>query len=129
MEIDMTTSLAITGNAPIQAGVPPAVEAAGYTGGPGTTLTAAATPEQVPSSATGVAAGGTTLIVVLLIGFFLWRAVDKKKAKPSHIALAFTAGVLLSGSMIGVMAQQTAGSVGTGLATMFSTVTTNSGGR
>lgn len=89
----------------------------------GTAVVAA--PEQLPSSAAGVAAGGTSLIIVLLIGFFLYRAVEKKKAKPSHVALAFTAGVLLSGSMVGVMAQQTATSIGGGLTTMFSTVTSS----
>lgn len=85
----------------------------------------AATPEKMPSSAANVAAGGTSLIIVLLIAFFLYRAVEKKKAKPSHVALAFTAGVLLSGSMVGVMAQQTATSIGGGLTTMFSTVTSS----
>lgn len=92
-----------------------------------TTAVVAAAPEGVPSSAGSMAAGGTGLIIVLLIGFFLYRAVEKKKARPSHVALAFTAGVLLSGSMVGVMAQQTATSIGGGLTTMFSTVTSGSG--
>jgi len=125
----MTMSLATTGNAPTD---PRAVQMLDLTGSPATpttmAVTAAATPEELPAtSATTVAAGSTGLIIVLLIGFFLWRAVDKKKAKPVHIALAFTMGALLSGSMVGVMAKQTADSIGSGVATMFSTVTTSGG--
>ncbi|MCO6011740.1 hypothetical protein NE236_43020 [Actinoallomurus purpureus] len=92
-----------------------------------TTAVVAAPEMPAASSGASMAAGGTSLIIVLLIGFFLYRAVEKKKAKPSHVALAFTAGVLLSGSMVGVMAQQTATSVGGGLTTMFSTVTGSGG--
>lgn len=133
MEITMTTSLATTGNAPTEprtVQVDLAALPASPTGSATTITAAAATPEQIPTgTATTVAAGSTGLIIVLLIGFFLWRAVDKKKAKPVHIALAFTMGALLSGSMVGVMAKQTADSIGTGVATMFSTVTTTGGGK
>lgn len=109
--------------------VPAAVRAAGFPLAPTHTATAvvAAPPQEMPSSAAGVAGAGTSLVIVLLIGFLLWRAIEKKKAKPAYVILAFTAGVLLSGSMVGVMAQQTATSVGGGLTTMFSTVT-NGGG-
>ena len=83
--------------------------------------------QRAPSSVAGISnvAGGTSLVIVLLLGFMLYRAIEKKKTKPGYVAMAFTAGVLLSGSMVGVMAQQTATSVGGGLTTMFSTVTSN----
>ncbi|MGI5233759.1 hypothetical protein [Actinoallomurus sp. CA-142502] len=123
----MDTSIAETGNAPPQPGIVLALDPTSSAGSPA--VAAAATPEQLPAStATTVAAGSTGLIIVLLIGFVLWRALDKKKAKPMHLALAFTMGALLSGSMVGVMAKQTADSIGSGVATMFSTVTTSGGG-
>jgi hypothetical protein len=95
---------------------------------------AAATPQEAPAavSGSGIAAGGTSLIIVLLLGFYLYRAVDKKKTKPIYLVAAFTVGALLSGSLVGVMAKQTANSLGTGAVTMFGTVTngasTNGGG-
>lgn len=114
------------------AGALAAVQAAGHPAIPAgqtTSLVLAApaqAPQQAPPGATTATAG---LIITLVIGFFLYQAIKSKKAKPSYTIAAFTAGVLLSGSMFGVMANQVAGSLGQGLATMFSTVTSNSGGR
>lgn len=85
-----------------------------------------AVPENAPSR--GPVTAGTSLIVVLVLAFLLWRALEKKRARWSHTLMAFTMGVLLAGSMLGVMAQQTAASIGQGFATMFSTVTSGTGG-
>lgn len=110
------------------AGAQAAVTAAGHPAIPAgqTTALVLAEPAQAPQ-APGAAAGTAGLIITLVIGFFLYQAIKSKKAKPSYTIAAFTAGVLLSGSMFGVMANQVAGSLGTGLATMFSTVTNDAG--
>lgn len=83
----------------------------------------AAEPAQAPiQAAPGVIPAGSSLIIILIVGFLLYRAVDKKKAKPVHLIMAFVMGALLSGSMLGVMAKQTSESVGTGVQTMLGTV-------
>ncbi|WP_395110729.1 hypothetical protein [Actinomadura sp. SCN-SB] len=77
--------------------------------------------QQAPTQVPGEATGG--LIMTLLILGFLWYILKHKKARPTHVVAAFTAGVLLSGSLFGLMARQVTASLGTGVATMFSTVT------
>lgn len=111
------------------AGASAAIQAAGHPAIPAgqTTSLVLAAPAQAPQQAPGATTATAGLIITLVIGFFLYQAIKSKKAKPSYTIAAFTAGVLLSGSMFGVMANQVAGSLGTGLATMFSTVTSNNG--
>lgn len=112
-----------------EAGALAAVQAAGHPAIPAdqTTALVLAAPAQAPQQAPGAPAATAGLIITLVIGFFLYQAIKSKKAKPSYTIAAFTAGVLLSGSMFGVMAQQVASSLGQGMATMFSTVTNDNG--
>lgn len=72
--------------------------------------------QQIPAGETA------SLVVVLILGFLLWRSVDQGKARWPIIGMAFTAGVLLSGSLIGQMADQLADSVGQAAVQMFTTV-------
>ncbi|XVQ16372.1 hypothetical protein ACQP1W_52510 (plasmid) [Spirillospora sp. CA-255316] len=109
-----------------------AVHAAGYPAMPSSTQTLAlAAPPQAPQQQAApnpATAGGVGLVVVVALGFLIHRLIDKNKLKWSHAIMCFTMGVLLAGSMLGIMAKQIAGSLGGGLNTMFSTVTTNQGG-
>ncbi|MFI0412444.1 hypothetical protein [Actinomadura sp. 3N508] len=110
------------------AGATAAVKAAGPPAAPATQETTAlvVAQQQAPTQLPGEAEGGTIMIVV--IGGFLWYILKHKKAKPVHVIVSFAAGVLLAGSLFGLMARQVSASLGTGLNTMFSTVTTTGGG-
>ncbi|MGW3771309.1 hypothetical protein [Actinomadura verrucosospora] len=115
----------------IDAGALAAVQAAGTPAIPAEQSTALvlAEPAQAPQAPTqfpGEAEGGT--IMILVIGGFLWYILKHKKARPTHVVASFVAGVLLAGSLFGLMARQVSASLGTGLQTMFSTVTTTGGG-
>lgn len=88
-------------------------------------LAAAPVPQQAPTQFPGEAEGGS--LMILVIGFFLWYILKHKKAKPTHVIASFVAGVLLAGSMFGLMARQVSASLGSGLQTMFGTVTAGNG--
>ena len=86
---------------------------------------ATAPPPQAPMLP-GEAEGGT--IMILLIGFFLWYILKHKKARPSHVGAAFIAGVLLAGSVLGLMARQISSSIGTGMQAVLNVTTTTGSG-
>ncbi|TMQ96815.1 hypothetical protein ETD83_20900 [Actinomadura soli] len=114
-----------------QAGAAAAVRAAGPPAVPtaqeATALVVAApAQQQAPTQLPGEAEGGTIMIVV--IGGFLWYILKHKKAKPVHVIVSFAAGVLLAGSLFGLMARQVSASLGTGLQTMLGTVNTSGNG-
>ncbi|MFC4051176.1 hypothetical protein ACFOY4_15905 [Actinomadura syzygii] len=116
----------------IQAGAVAAVQATGHPAirpavpaGQATALVLAEAPQQAPTQLPGEAEGGTIMILVVLA--FLWYILKHKKAKPTHVVVSFVAGVLLAGSLFGLMARQVSASLGTGMQSMFSTVTTTGG--
>jgi zinc transporter ZupT len=82
-----------------------------------------AVPQQVPQQFPSAGTGGATLIVVLLCAA-IWYVIKHKGGKVLHIAMAFTAGCLLAGSVFGGIATQTASSLGGGLSSMLSTLGT-----
>ncbi|WP_242911456.1 hypothetical protein [Actinomadura terrae] len=109
-----------------------AITAAGLPQAPPSQVTGVvlAAPPQKPDAAPGGAAavgGGLGLVIVVALGFLIHKQLDKKKLKFSHAMMCFTMGVLLAGSVFGIMAKQIAGSLGTAGATMFNTVATNGG--
>jgi hypothetical protein len=78
-------------------------------------------PVQDAAGGTAGAIGGS-LLVVVLIAWYLHRAVEKNKAKVPHVLAAFTAGVLMAGSLFGSIAATAGSAVGGGVASMLGTV-------
>ncbi|WP_067801367.1 hypothetical protein [Actinomadura formosensis] len=106
------------------AGALATLQAAGHPATGQTTALVLAEPAQAPQAPSqfpGEAEGGT--VMILVIGGFLWYILKHKKAKPTHVVASFVAGVLLAGSMFGLMARQVSASLGTGLQTMLTTTT------
>jgi preprotein translocase subunit YajC len=75
---------------------------------------------EIPITTSASVAG---LVMVLIFGFLMWRWIEKKKAKPAHMLVAFAAGVMLAGSLVGTITKQTTTAVGSGVQNMLGTVT------
>ena len=87
-------------------------------------------PQQTPEQVSGAGTAGVTLIVVVLVGG-IWYVLKHKNGRPTHILMAFCAGVLMAGSVLGGIASATASSLNGGLTAMLSSVTSgsNAGGK
>jgi hypothetical protein len=90
----------------------------------GTTLTDVPVQPQAAPSAAGASA---ITLVVLVVGFLLWRLVEKKKAKTPHLLMAAAFGVLISGSLFGALTVQMSASLGASLSTMLTSFTQTTG--
>ena len=86
---------------------------------PQVTAAVLAAPEQAPGSAAGAT---VTVLVVVVLGFLLYRAIDKRQAKWPHLIMAFAMGVLLAGSLFGTAIKQVSNSLGTAMVQMLTTV-------
>lgn len=81
--------------------------------------------QQQAQSPAGAAA---SLIIVVVLGFILVQGIREKRVRPMWVALAFAAGVLLSGSVVGELVDSMSASLGSALMGMLTTVTGPSAG-
>lgn len=86
----------------------------------GTTLADVPAQPQVLPAAAGASA---ITLIVLVVGFLLWRLIERKKAKTAHLLMAAAFGVLISGSLFGALTLQMSAALGASLSTMLTSVT------
>lgn len=108
-----------------------AIAAAGHPQVPATGQVVVASPAQVQvlaqQQAQSPAGAAASLIIVVVLGFILVQGIREKRVRPMWVALAFAAGVLLSGSIFGELVESTSDSIGTAMMNMLTTVAGPSG--